>query len=57
MKPTGSDLPIVVTKWYAYAKWLLERVESFLKSQRIILGQRLAQEPVAGSKSLGKAAS
>jgi hypothetical protein len=26
MKPPGTDLPIVVTKWYAYAKWLLERV-------------------------------
>lgn len=31
MKPPGADLPIVVTKWYAYAKWLLERVESFLQ--------------------------
>ena len=42
MNPPGSDLPIVVTKWYAYAKWVLERVESFPKSQRFILGQRLA---------------
>ncbi len=30
-------MPVVVTKWYAYAKWLLERVESFPKSQRFIL--------------------
>jgi hypothetical protein len=42
MKPPGSDLPIVVTQWYAYAMWLLERVESFPKSQRFILGQRLS---------------
>ena len=34
-------MPIVVTKWYGYAKWVLERVESFPKSQRFILGQRL----------------
>ena len=42
MKPPGADLPVVVTKWYAYAKWVLERVESFPKSQRFILGQRLS---------------
>jgi hypothetical protein len=42
MKPPGADLPIDVTKWYAYAKWVLERVESFPKSQRFILGQRFS---------------
>ena len=42
MKPPGADMPVVVTKWYAYAKWVLERVESFPKSQRFILGQRLS---------------
>lgn len=26
MKPPGADLPVVVTKWYAHAKWVLERV-------------------------------
>jgi hypothetical protein len=41
MKPPGSEMPQVVVKWYAYAKWVLERVESFPKSQRFILGQRL----------------
>jgi hypothetical protein len=35
-------MPIVVTQWYAYAKWVLERVEGFPKSQRFILGQRLS---------------
>jgi hypothetical protein len=28
-------------KWYDYAKWLLERVENFPKSQRFVRGQRL----------------
>jgi hypothetical protein len=26
MKPPGSDAPIVLVKWYAYAKWVLGRV-------------------------------
>lgn len=46
MKPPGTDLPIVATKWYSYAKWVLERVENFPKSQRFILGQRLANEGI-----------
>lgn len=55
MKPPGTDLPIVVTKWYAYAKWLLERVESFPKSQRFILGQRLANHAMDVLELLVKA--
>ena len=31
MKPPGTDMLIVVTKWYGYAKWVLERVEGFPK--------------------------
>ncbi len=42
MKPPGPEAPIVLVKWYDYAKWLLERVENFPKSQRFVLGQRLA---------------
>lgn len=34
--------PVLLSKWYAYAKWLLERVENIPKSQRFVLGQRLA---------------
>ena len=41
MKPPGPEAPVVLVKWYDYAKWLLERVENFPKSQRFILGQRL----------------
>lgn len=55
MKPPGTDLPIVVTKWYAYAKWLLERVESFPKSQRFILGQRLSNHSIDVLETLVKA--
>ena len=34
--------PVLLSKWYDYAKWLLERVENIPKSQRFVLGQRLA---------------
>jgi len=38
----GGKLPVVLVVWYDYAKWLLERVDSFPKNQRFIFGQRLA---------------
>ncbi len=44
MRPSGLETPIVLVKWYDYAKWLLERVENFPKSQRFVLGQRLANQ-------------
>jgi hypothetical protein len=31
-------------KWYDYAKWVLERVESFPKNQKYVLGQRLSHQ-------------
>ena len=34
--------PILLAKWYDYAKWIIERVDSFPKNQRFIFGQRLA---------------
>jgi len=34
--------PILLSKWYDYAKWIVERVDSFPKNQRFIFGQRLA---------------
>ena len=55
MKPLGSDMPQVVVKWYAYAKWVLERVESFPKSQRFILGQRLSNPVMDVLETLVKA--
>jgi len=39
-----SDLPVVLVKWFDYAKWVLERAESFPKSQRFVLGQRLSNQ-------------
>jgi hypothetical protein len=38
------ESPIVLVKWYDYAKWVLERVESFPKNQKYVLGQRLSQQ-------------
>jgi hypothetical protein len=42
MQPSRPESPIVFVKWYDYSKWLLERVGNFPKSQRFVLGQRLA---------------
>ena len=45
MPPSSKpELPVVLVKWYDYAKWVLERVESFPKSHRFVLGQRLANQ-------------
>lgn len=38
--------PVVLVKWHDDAKWLLERVEKFPKSQRFVPGQRLAGQPL-----------
>lgn len=48
-------MPIVVTRWYGYAKWVLERVESFPKSQRFIVGQRLSNHVLDVLETLVKA--
>lgn len=55
MKPPANDAPLVLVKWYAYAKWILERVESFPKSQRFILGQRLSNHVMDVLEMLVKA--
>lgn len=39
---TPPGLPIVLVRWYDYARWMLERVETFPKSQRFVLGQRIS---------------
>ena len=41
-KEAGTDLPVVLVKWYEYLKWLMERIDQFPKNQRYLLGQRLA---------------
>jgi hypothetical protein len=55
MSSPGPETPQVVVKWYAYARWLLERVEAFPKSQRFILGQRLANHAMNVLEMLVKA--
>ena len=55
MKQSANDAPLVLVKWYAYAKWVLERMESFPKSQRFILGQRLSNHVMDVLEMLVKA--
>lgn len=43
-KSQSLELPVVLVKWYDYAKWVIERTESFPKSQRFVLGQRLSNQ-------------
>jgi len=43
-KSQSPELPVVLVKWFDYAKWILERTESFPKSQRFVLGQRLSNQ-------------
>jgi 23S rRNA-intervening sequence protein len=40
--PKMPEPPILLAKWYDYAKWIIERVDSFPKNQRFVFGQRLA---------------
>jgi hypothetical protein len=37
MKSPGPEVLVVLAKGYDYAKWLLDRVENFTKSQRFIM--------------------
>lgn len=38
----AADAPVLLVRWYDTTKWVLERVDSFPKSQRFIFGTRLA---------------
>jgi len=46
MRPTGRSFrdepPVLLVKWYDVTSWLLDRVDSFPKNQRFVLGQRVA---------------
>lgn len=37
-----EELPVALTKWYDYTKWVLDRVDGLPKNQRFVLGARLA---------------
>lgn len=34
MTPPGPEAPVVLVKWYDFAKWLPERVENFAKASK-----------------------
>jgi hypothetical protein len=50
------ESPVVLVKWYDYAKWVLERVESFPKNQKYVLGQRLSNQVMDVLEGLVEAA-
>ena len=52
----AGDPPVLLVQWYDLTKWLLERVESFPKSQRFVFGQRLADRSLAILETLVDAA-
>jgi len=51
-----TNPPVVLVKWYDFAKWLLERIDSFPKNQRFIFGQRLADHALDVMQLLVEAA-
>ena len=53
--PRASEPPVLLVKWYDLAKWLLERIESFPKSQRFVFGQRLADRSMGLLETLVEA--
>ncbi len=38
----GREPPVLLVKWYDLTRWILEKVDSFPKSQRFVFGTRLA---------------
>ncbi|MBE34771.1 MAG: hypothetical protein CMI16_04315 [Opitutaceae bacterium] len=36
------EAPVLLVRWYDHTKWILERVDSFTKNQRLVFGTRLA---------------
>jgi len=54
--PTPRDLPKALVKWFDYVKWVLDRVDSFPKNQRFVLGTRLADAALEVMELLAQAA-
>ena len=42
----GREPPVLLVKWYDLTRWILEKVDSFPKSQRFIFGTRLADHAI-----------
>ena len=55
-RPNRNEPPVLLVKWYDVTKWLLERVDSFPKSQRFIFGQRIADRALNILEALVEAA-
>lgn len=54
-KGRDGQPPVVLVKWYDTTRWLLERIDSFPKSQRFIFGQRLADHAIEALELLVEA--
>jgi hypothetical protein len=52
----GKQPPTVLVKWYDWLRWLLDRVDSFPKSQRFIFGTRFADRAIGVLELLVEAA-
>lgn len=52
----GREPPVLLVKWYDFTRWLLERIDSFPKSQRFIFGTRLADHALDVMETLVEAA-
>ena len=53
---SAKELPILLSKWYDYTKWVLDRVDGFPKNQRFVLGTRLADGVLDVMELLAEAA-
>jgi len=50
-----EELPVALTKWYDYTKWVLDRVDGLPKNQRFVLGTRLADAVLEVMETLAEA--
>ncbi len=51
-----EELPLALTSWFDYTKWVLDRVDVFPKNQRFVLGTRLADAVLEVLETLAKPA-
>ncbi len=51
----GREPPVLQVKWYDLTRWILEKVDSFPKSQRFVFGTRLAEHTIDVLETLVKA--
>ena len=51
----GREPPVLLVKWYDLTRWILEKVDSFPKSQRFVFGTRLADHAIGVLETLVEA--